>query len=209
METNAPQPETRNQNPITAVVLAAGVSRRMGDENKLLLPLDGRPLVVHAVESVRCGAVGALVVVTGHDRAAVENAVADTGATCVHNPGYEAGMASSLVRGVQAADETSALLIHLGDVPHVRRATVQHLCDVFADADAPAIVRPTYDDRPGHPVLFDAAFRPALLDTTGDTGARAVLQAHRDALITVPVDDPGVLRDVDTRDAYRTLHSDD
>lgn len=211
---------------LTGLVLAAGTSSRMGAANKLLLTLDGAPLVVHAVRSLRAGGVRDVVVVTGHERDRVEQAVAEHlaeadekrvephdgsggGVRCVHNPRFASGMASSLVVGVEAALGADGWLIHLGDVPRVAAATVRRLRARFAEATRPVILLPTHGGRRGHPVVFDAAFGDALTRLTGDAGARPVVQAHPDAVVEVPVDDPGIHRDVDTPDRYDAMRDAD
>jgi molybdenum cofactor cytidylyltransferase len=199
---------------IAAIVLAAGLSRRMGASNKLLLPLGGTPMVVHALACF-AGAVEEIVVVTGHEREAVAAAVksaaaergADLPARCVHNSDYERGMGTSIARGAEALREADAIFVHLGDVPAVDASTVRALTGAFADASRPAILFPVHDDRRGHPVLFDAAFHPQLTALTGDTGAKPIVRSHPNAVATVPVTDPGIHRDVDTEAAYQQIRT--
>lgn len=192
---------------ITAVVLAAGASRRMGAANKLLLPLGRTPVVVRVVEAVRAASVAEeAIVVTGHERAAVEEVLAPYPARCVHNADYASGMASSIRRGVEAASpHADGIVIGLGDMPLVQPETWRRLRIRFAEASRPAIVFPVNGGRRGHPVLFDTTFRDELLQLHGDGGARAVIRAHADAALGVPVDDPGIFRDLDTRAAYEAL----
>lgn len=192
---------------VVGIVLAAGTSSRMGAENKLLLSLQGAPLVAHAVGSLTDAGLDAIVVVTGHERRDVEAAVRDRDVRCVHNADYATGMASSIVAGVAAVPEADGWLIHLGDVPCVQPDTVRRLLERFADAPAPSILFPTQGGRRGHPVLFDAAFGDALTQITGDTGARPVVCAHPEAVVEIPVDDPGIHRDVDTPERYRSLRT--
>lgn len=190
---------------VTAVVLAAGRSARMGARNKLLLQHRGVPLLRHALDTLAAAGLDDVVVVTGHEAAAVEAAVRDRAVRVVHNTAYAEGMASSIRCGVAAAAPPHRVLLVLGDMPSVRPATLRRLLAAHAEAPAPAIVQPRHAGRPGHPVLFDAAFRAELLALAGDVGARAVLQAHPGALVRVEVDDPGVLLDVDTPSAYAAL----
>lgn len=190
---------------LTAIVLAAGASQRMGADNKLLLPLDGRPLVAHVVAAVGA-AIEDVVVVTGHDREAVEAALADRPVRFAHNAAHAQGMASSLVCGVEAAAPgTNGLLVCPGDLPLVRPSTMRALRLAFAEAGHPVIAVPVCQERRGHPVLFDAAFRNELLQLTGDGGARPVLDAFPQAVVEVAVRDRGIFYDVDTREAYDGL----
>ncbi len=200
---------TECETHVTAVVLAAGTSSRMGAANKLLLPLGGTLIVAHVVEIVRAAPVADVVVVTGHEQAAVEAALARRPVRLVHNADYDSGMASSIRRGVEAAaPETDGIMIVLGDMPLVRVQTVQRLCERFAAASRPAIVAPVRGGRRGHPVLFDAAFRDELRRLRGDEGARPVVRAHAATPTVAAVDDPGIFRDVDTRAAYDALRRD-
>ena len=118
--------------------------------------------------------VAEVVVVTGadHDRVAalVEG---EESARPVHNPDFESGMASSIRRGVQAARKDAAgFVICPGDLPFLSGDVVRRLCDVFVAQDPPRIVRPIYEARPGHPVIFDASFRGALVSIRGRRASR-------------------------------------
>lgn len=192
---------------LTALVLAAGQSRRMGADNKLLLPVHGRPLLAHTVECVQEEA-DEVIVVTGFDDRRVRAALSDQAVRIVYNPEHEQGMATTIRRGLLAAAQADAYAIVLGDMPALKPSTLAQLRAALEAAAArgeQAIALPTYDGRRGHPVCFHAAFRPALMALKGDVGARAVLEAHPDRVVLVPVDDPGILQDVDTPEAYAAL----
>lgn len=178
----------------------------MGDANKLLLPLGGRPLVVHTVAALRTAPIGDVIVVTGYDRTAVAQVLEDNPVQVVHNADYASGMASSIRRGVAAASpHTDGVMICLGDLPLVRPGTLRQLCDRFVAASPPAIVLPVCEGHRGHPVLFDGTFQEELLALRGDTGARSVIRAHDTVVVEVEVDDPGIFRDVDTQAGYDAL----
>lgn len=149
--------------------------------------------------------VAEVVVVTGADHDRVAAVVKRTGSVrSVHNPDFESGMASSIRRGVEAATEDAdGFVICPGDLPFLSGDVVRRLCDVFIAKEAPRIVRPIYEERPGHPVLFDASFRGALVSIRGDQGARDVVRRNEAVLTRVPVEDEGVCQDVDTPDALR------
>ncbi|MEQ9073275.1 MAG: nucleotidyltransferase family protein [Sandaracinaceae bacterium] len=170
------------------LLLAAGASRRFGPENKLLHPLDGVPMIRRAAASF---AALPTTVVLGHDADAVRAALAGLDAQLITNPHPERGMGASIAAGMRLVD-ADAVLIALGDMPFVRPASVSAL----AAASAP-IARPTFDGQPGHPVRFARVHHPALRALDGDGGARSLVRLH--GFTPVPVDDPGVLRDVDTR----------
>jgi len=159
---------------VTGLVLAAGASRRMGRPKQLIV-MDGRPLVVHAVEALRGGGLDDVLVVLGASAEAVA-AVLPAGVRTVVNPDHATGQASSLRAGLAALDEgTDAVVAMVCDRPGVTAAAVR---DVVAAASAdprfPAVTA-RYDDVRGHPVLLRREAFPALMALTGDTGARAIL----------------------------------
>jgi molybdenum cofactor cytidylyltransferase len=177
------------------VLLAAGTSTRFGDQNKLLADLEGRPVVQHAAERLVESPVDEAAAVVGHDADRVADALAGLPVETVRNPDYRQGQGTSVARGAAwAADrDADAAVFALGDVPRVAPVIYERLLDA---ADPSGVVVPTYDGTRGNPVVFGADHLPALRDLDGDEGGRAVFA---DADVTrVPVDDPGVRRDVDT-----------
>ncbi len=205
---NDPASPSPPPSDLTAIVLAAGRSRRMGEANKLLLPFRGAPIVRRAVRVATAAPVRNVVVVTGHERARVEEVLAGAKARLIHNPDYPSGMASSLRTGVAAApDDASGFMILLGDMPLIGVDTLALLARRFGNLPPRAILIATTEEQRGHPVVFDAAYRDDLLRLDGDVGARAIIEANRAHVIEVDVDDPGILRDVDTHAAYRALRT--
>jgi molybdenum cofactor cytidylyltransferase len=183
---------------VAALVLAAGASSRMGGANKLLAPLEGEALVARSVDAVLGSAARPVLVVTGHAGAAVRAALAGRDVRCVANPRWAEGMGTSLAAGVAALPEgVAAVLVCLGDMPWVRPRHLDALIAAFEAGPADAICAPSHRGRRGHPVLFAARYFREMRELAGDAGARALIEAHPDALELVAVDDPGVLRDVD------------
>jgi molybdenum cofactor cytidylyltransferase len=190
---------------IAAVVLAAGLSRRMG-QAKLLLPVDGRPIVRHAVEGVRAAGLDPVLVVTGPDPAPIEAALAGLGVRIVVNPAPEAGQAGSVRAGVAALPAAAdAVLIALGDQPAVAPGIIPALLAAHRAGGRP-IVAPRYQDGPGNPVLFDRAIFPELLALEGDRGARPVIAREPGRVEWVALDLP-MPPDVDTPADYEKIRS--
>lgn len=191
---------------VAAVVLAAGQSQRMGPANKLLELLDGQPLVTRVVDTLLATAARPIVVVTGHEADRVRAALSGRDVQFCHNPDYADGMSTSLCAGIAVlGSEIDGALICLGDMPRVRPAHIEALLGAFDPADGRAVVVPMHKGRRGNPVLWAARLFPELRTLTGDVGARALLQRHAQVLCTVPMDDDGVLIDVDTAEALRAL----
>jgi molybdenum cofactor cytidylyltransferase len=189
---------------IVAIVLAAGLSRRMGAP-KLLLDLHGKPVIRWAVERVMPHVDGVLVVVPP-DSAAIRAALADLHVSCETNPDPQQGQATSIVTGVRALPSgTRAALIVLGDQPVVPDGVFGSLVQTFQRTGR-AIVAPVYRGVRGNPVLFAAETFEELAALTGDTGARSVVarDATRVALVDVDADMP---EDVDTPEDYARLRS--
>ncbi|MPZ12515.1 MAG: NTP transferase domain-containing protein [Kiloniellaceae bacterium] len=191
---------------IAAVVLAAGQSRRMGQVNKLLAPVDGKPMVSHVIESLQASQARPLAVVTGHDYAAVEAVLPKNGFTLTHNPDYASGLSSSLRRGLAALPEDiDGALVCLGDMPRISTAIVNRLIAAFNPVEGRAICVPTWQGKRGNPVLFARRFFAEMQEVAGDTGARALIGEHAEVVCEVPMDDDAVLLDIDTPEALAAL----
>ncbi|MEZ4307902.1 MAG: NTP transferase domain-containing protein [Polyangiaceae bacterium] len=191
---------------IAAVVLAAGGSRRMGSQNKLLASVDGAPMIQRTVDALLATSVRPLVVVTGHDAAEVRAALAERDVVFAHNPRWEEGMSTSLRTGLlQLGDDIDGALVVLGDMPRVGRAHIEALCGAFDPAGGRAICVPTWERRRGNPVLFARRFFPEMSLVEGDKGARALLEKHAALTCHVPMPDRAVTLDIDTPEALEAL----
>jgi molybdenum cofactor cytidylyltransferase len=189
---------------IVAVVLAAGLSRRMG-RPKLLLDCAGEPAIRRSVARVLAGGIPSGIVVVGPAEArAIEAALAGLPVRCVLNPEPAAGQGSSIAVGIAAMPPgTRAALVALGDQPTVSPAVIRALCDALAASDR-AIAAPVYDDGPGNPVLFGTSVFPELLALGGDRGARAVVDRDPARVVVLPVSGPRP-PDIDTPGDYAAL----
>lgn len=197
---------------LAGVVLAAGSSARAGPANKLLLPLDGRPLVWWAVQAAVQAGLDPVVLVTAPGDDEVLAATADFDVVRIENDAPGRGLASSLVLGVGAvagsgpgwvAGSVDAAAILLGDMPWVRSAHVERLIEAFDPGAGHAICIPTYEGRRGNPVVWGARFFDEIGGLQGDRGARVLLERHGAWVKEVPMDDAAVLRDIDTLDEWR------
>jgi len=190
---------------VAALVLAAGRSTRFGAENKLLALYEGKPMVQHALDMARAAGLRAITLVTGHEAERVKALVGE-GVTLIHNPGYAMGLSSSLKAGIAALPaHIGAVVLLLGDMPLVKGETLAALLAAArANGEAQAFV-PVHAGRWGNPVLLRRALFPSLLALNGDQGARKLLEAARDLVCEVPVEDAGILADFDTREALLAL----
>jgi molybdenum cofactor cytidylyltransferase len=178
---------------ISGVVLAAGEGRRFGG-TKQLAQVDGRPLVLHAVDALRGAGVGELLVVTGHEAEAVD-AILPGDVRVVHNPRFRDGQATSLAAALhEVADDSEAAAVLLADQPGVTPDDVRALIDEFLRTRA-AIVRLRYVDGPG-PALLSREIYAEAGHLHGDVGARVLIASHPEWVHEVLVDRPAPI-DVD------------
>jgi len=194
--TTVPPDAARADAAVAGVLLAAGTSARFGEDNKLLAPLSGAPLVGHAARTLAAAPLDRLLAVVGHESEAVRAAIDGVGAfDVVENEAHAAGQATSVAAATGALDGTDAAVFALGDMPDVDPDTVAALVDAYR-AGAGTALAAAQGGRRGNPVLFDATHFPALAGVDGDVGGRGVLLAADDAAL-VETGDPGVHRDVD------------
>jgi molybdenum cofactor cytidylyltransferase len=187
---------------IAAVILAAGRSTRMGGPNKLLAELDGKPLVRTVTEQALASKASEVIVVTGHQAAEVEKALAGLKVKFVRNPDYAVGIASSVKAGVAAVSpEADGAVVCLGDMPLIDARLIDRLIDAFAPDRSQLIVVPVSDNRRGNPVLWSRRFFEELMTLDGDVGARHLIAKHGEAVAEVAVEGHGAFLDIDTPEA--------
>jgi len=177
---------------VGAIVLAAGSARRMG-QDKLLADLGGMPVVGHVLRAIEAAGLppALLALAPGSAVAAVAGS-----AVLVEVASHEKGMGHSLAEAITAAPpDWDAAIICLGDMPFVSRATLLMLA---ARATATSIVRPSFEGKPGNPVAWGREYFAELAACAGDQGGRTLLGRYADRILTLPCDDPGVRRDIDT-----------
>jgi molybdenum cofactor cytidylyltransferase len=192
---------------VAGIILAAGRSTRMGRPKALLMTADGVTFVARLIHVLSGGGVDGPLVVGRSDDAELQREVDSAGARFVTNPDADAGgQLSSLLSGLHKADRPGirGLMVTPVDAPMVTPETVSRLIEVFKNTSAP-IVRPRYQGRNGHPVIFSRELFDDLRHASPATGAKAVLRAHENGIINVDVDDPGVVADIDTPDDYKNL----
>ncbi len=179
---------------VAGIVLAAGASRRMG-RNKMLLELEGEPLVRRAARRALAAGLSPVVVVLGHEADRVRAALADLGVLIALNPDFAGPTSGSLHTALDL----------LGDMVHVSEAALAELMGRARSSDAPLVVS-RYGDVTAPPLLFRRALFGELLAWTGEGCGKAVVQAHkREALY---VDRPaGVLVDVDTPEDFQAAQN--
>jgi molybdenum cofactor cytidylyltransferase len=191
---------------IAGIILAAGRSSRMGAMNKLLIPIDGKPMVRRAAEAVLAAQLSPILVVTGHQHDQIEEALKGLLVTFLNNKDFATGMASSLRVGLDAVPaECDAALVALGDMPLITAAEIAQLINAFNPVEGRAIVVPTRRGKRGNPVLWARRFFGEMTAVGGDVGARHLFEAYPEAVVEVEMAGDGVLTDIDTPQALARL----
>lgn len=186
---------------IVAIVLAAGMSARMG-KPKQTLPIGGAPMLQKVLDALRHTKVAEVVVVLGANEREVRSRVKFGKEKVVVSRDYEKGMSESLRVGLaEVGPEGEAAMVVLGDQPFLRPETVDKLIDAYANSKSQIVV-PVYGGRRGNPVLFDRRLFPRVMGVKGDVGAKSVVEDNEDVLLEVPVEDRGVSVDIDTPTDY-------
>ena len=198
-------PSTGHAPRIAAIVLAAGMSSRMGGRNKLLRDMDGIPMIRRSVEAVLASSARPVIVVTGRDESEIRTALSGLDLRFIHNPDFAAGMAGSLKAGIAAVPkDADGAVVALGDMPFVRAHHLDRLIAAYDEDEGRTICLPTHDGKWGNPVLWSRRYFQEMLAITGDKGARELLHTYADKLCEVPMEDAGILKDFDTPEAFET-----
>ena len=194
---------------VSAIVLAAGLSRRMGAQNKLLLRYSGKPLVRYVVEAVAGSKAGEVVVVVGFEQERIREALEGLDVSFVANERYEEGMGTSIRAGVKAAtDEATGYMVCLSDLPLIESEEYDRIIDAFLanhERDPQAIVIPSFEGQRGNPVVLSSFYREAMLAQQGVVGCRGIVKQHPRHITIVEMDTDHVVRDVDTIEAFEAL----
>ena len=186
----------------SAILLAASLSRRMGAENKLLLPVIGRPMVRHVVDQYIEALDGEVLVVLGHQSEEIAATLKGTTARTVFNPLFPQGQATSVAAGLRAAFDANTFVIGLTDQPFLNSAHIKALLDAHWSADPQKITIPVHGNARGNPIVVPGALRSRLLEDADNPGCRKFTRAHPELVQELTLSSRGYYVDVDTPEAY-------
>ena len=191
---------------IHAVLLAAGRSERMGRNNKLLLNVNGIPLVRKSAINILNSNVTSITVVTGFDENKIVNALSGLNVNFVKNINFREGLSSSLKAGLANITPTpSAVIICLADMPKIQPEHINQLIENFDPLKGWEICIPTNNGKRGNPVLIGSRFFPYIFETSGDFGAKQVMKQHSDKIVEVEIGTSDIHFDIDTQDEYENF----
>jgi molybdenum cofactor cytidylyltransferase len=190
---------------IAGLILAAGESTRMGTDKALLLYRD-RTFLETIAQAFRDAGLERITVVLGHHAEEIRGKTNLEGVEVVVNENYARGQTSSLQAGLRklAGPKVEAVVLSLVDHPGISAETVRTIVARFRETQC-AVVVPTYQNQRGHPVLIARGLFDELLRLSPDSGANAILRRHYSEKGMVETNDPGILLDIDTPEAYQNL----
>lgn len=196
---------------VSAIVLAAGLSTRMGDENKLLLPWKGTTVIAYVVEHLLSSDMDEIIVVLGYEADLVKKAIGlEDKITFVINESYEKGMTTSIQKGVAvASNESKGLMICLGDLVLMESIDYDEILRAWKNnftKNEQAIVLPFYENKRGNPIVFSASHKKAILKHTDMNGCKGVVRANTEHLLKLDFSNDHILKDIDTKEAYTILN---
>ena len=189
---------------ISAILLAAGQSKRMKGENKLTKKIQDIPLIKHSVENILASSVDELIIVLGYQKEIVEKIISkNEKIKFVFNNDFKSGMASSIKVGLNHISNTSeAFFICLGDMPMIKPDIYNQLIKSRNQKD---ILIPTYNGQQGNPVLFNKSMKEKIFNITGDVGAKKILELNKNKILNLEINDQGVVRGFNTQKDFSSL----
>ena len=192
---------------ISATILAAGSSQRMGD-NKLLLPFQDDTLINIVCKTIIDSYLKPVFVVTGFENKKVLESLPKSIDKIVYNEDWSRGMATSINKAISSLpNDIDGNMIVLGDMPLVTVKTINKLHQVFLNNNGNKIIYADYLGKQANPVIFPRKFFDEILHLNGDKGCKKIIYKNRKSSIGVPIDSSEVIFDCDTKDDYSDLVS--
>lgn len=186
---------------LSAMLLAAGESRRMG-RPKSLLPFGGKTVIETIVDRLLALRVAEVLIVLGHQHEMVRQRIESLPVQIVVNNDFGKGMLSSIQCGVRAlSSESEGVLLCLIDQPQIPPGVFTELIASFP-ANPAKILVPVHQSRRGHPILLPSSYYPNILQLAGGSGLRTLLHKHPERVLEIPCDAPEVVRDMDIPEDY-------
>ena len=189
---------------ISAILLAAGQSKRMGNENKLTKKIQDVPLIKHSVKNILASSINELIIVLGHQKEIIEKLIdKNEKIKFVFNKNFENGMASSIKVGLNnLSEKTETFFICLGDMPIIGHDIYNQLIKSKGNKE---IIVPTYKGQQGNPVLFNKSMKEKIMSITGDTGAKQILELNKDKILNLEINDQSITKGFNTQDDFSSL----
>ena len=189
---------------ISAILLAAGQSKRMNGENKLNKKIQGNPLIKLSVKNILASSANELIIVLGYQKEIIEKTIdKHEKIKFVFNKEFDSGMASSIKVGLNhLSEKTEAFFICLGDMPMVNYDIYNELIKLRNKKD---ILVPTYKNKQGNPVLFHKSMKKKVMNISGDIGAKKILELNKDKILKLEINNQGIVKGFNTQEDFNSL----
>jgi len=186
---------------ISAILLAAGQSKRMVGENKLTKEIKGIPLIKLSIKNILASSIDELIVILGYQKEIIEKIIdKNKRIKFVFNGNFENGMASSIKTGLSnLSEKTEAFFICLGDMPMVNPDIYNQLIQSKNNKE---IIVPTYKGQQGNPILFSKSIKEKIMTIQGDVGAKKILELNKNKILNVEVGNQSIRKDFNTKDDF-------
>tara|TARA_Y100000590_G_scaffold467330_1_gene645860 strand:+ start:899 stop:1480 length:582 start_codon:yes stop_codon:yes gene_type:complete len=190
---------------ISSILLAAGQSKRMLGENKLIKDVKGIPLIKCALNNILKSNVNEIIIILGYQNETIEKLIDKTSRVkFVFNSNYKEGISSSIKKGIKnLSEKNEAFFISLGDMPSINYNTYNQLIKYSKDKK---VIVPLFKGQKGNPVLFPKSFEKKLLSIEGDSGAKKMLEINKKEVLNLEIDDPGIIKDLDVPSDFNSLN---
>ena len=186
---------------VSAILLAAGQSKRMNGENKLTKEIQSIPLIKHSVKNILASSIDELIVILGYQKEIIEKIIdKNERIKFAFNGNFESGMASSIKIGLNnLSEKTEAFFICLGDMPLVNKDTYNQL---IKSRNNKEIIVPTLKGQQGNPILFSKSIKEKIMTIQGDVGAKKILELNKNKILNVEVGNQSIRKDFNTKDDF-------
>ena len=191
---------------ISAVLLAAGQSRRMNGQNKLSKKIQEIPLIKHSVNNILDSLVDELIIVLGYQREIIEKLIDNNKKIkIVFNEKFESGMASSIKTGLNhLSEKTDAFFICLGDMPLVNKDIYNQI--IQSRNNKKEIFVPNYNGQQGNPILFSMSMKREIMRIQGDVGGKKILEQNKDKILNLSINNEVIISDFNTEDSFKHFY---
>ena len=196
---------------ISSILLAAGQSKRMNGENKLIKEINGVPLINHAIENILGSAVDEIVIIVGFEKEIIENIIKkNKKIKIIYNKDFKTGISSSIKIGLNnISNKSEDFFISLGDMPNVNQNIYNKLIKAKYKYNKKLkveykkeIIIPTYEGKEGNPILFSKFMKEKVMDIEGDFGAKKIIELNKKKVLNVPFKNSGIILDFDRREDF-------
>ena len=188
---------------ISAILLAAGQSKRMNGDNNLVKKIRDMPLIKHSVNNILTSSIDELIIVLGYQKEIIEKLFdKNEKIKVVFNRDFERGIASSIKTGLgHLSENTESFFICLGDMPLVNHDIYNQMIRSKHNKE---IIVPTYKGQQGNPVLFSNSLKDKIMNIQGDIGAKKILELNKDKIFSLEINDQSITKDFNTKNNFNS-----